>query len=89
MENALGARLSHAAPQGRILPQAARLWIYRFGLERGYLDAWLSDYVARPFLRIFLVFDSLERRWTDFLSGGESRESDRVRPHEPNLEEVL
>lgn len=90
LENAMGARLTHhAGLEERVVPARARLWLYRFALERGYLDACLTDYVVNPFLRVFRLFDSLERRWTDFLSGGQSRESDRVKPYEADLEEVL
>ena len=55
--------------------------------ERGYLDACLTDYVARPVLRVLRGCDGLERRWTDFLAGGASRESDAVDPRAGSLEE--
>lgn len=79
LENAIGSRLPQRSNRGHwMIPRRARLWLYRFGLERGYLDASLTDYVCRPFLRIFQWCDAMERRWTDALSGGGSRESDRV-----------
>jgi NAD(P)H-quinone oxidoreductase subunit 5 len=89
MENAIGGRLSHA-PQGggRWLPTGVRAWLYRFGQHRGYLDAFLSDYVARPILRILSTCDAMERRWTDFLSGGTSRESDAIGPSAGSLEDL-
>ncbi|HUQ71511.1 MAG TPA: proton-conducting transporter membrane subunit [Planctomycetaceae bacterium] len=81
LENAVGGRLGTAPPRRlAFLPQSAQLWFYRLGLERGYFDAVLSDYIVRPLLGMFRLFDAWERRWTDFLSGGESRDSDRVRP---------
>ena len=43
----------------------------RFALERGYLDAWLEDYLVQPFLRVLRLFDSLEDRWCRLLSGDE------------------
>jgi NAD(P)H-quinone oxidoreductase subunit 5 len=89
LENAIGTHLPR--PSGawaRLFPSAARTWLYRFALERGYLDAWLDDCFVRPFKAMFLWFDSMERRWTDFLSGGESRESDRLRPSSGSLEEI-
>jgi NADH-quinone oxidoreductase subunit L len=81
LENAVGGRLG-AAPPPRLafLPQPAQLWLYRLGMERGYFDAVLADYVVRPFVGMFRLFDAWERRWTDLLAGGESRDSDRVRP---------
>jgi NAD(P)H-quinone oxidoreductase subunit 5 len=87
LENALGHHLPRRSSFWRsLLPEWVHTWCYRLALERGYLDALLSDYVARPFLRIFEWCDALERRWTDFLSGSQSRESDRGRPlaHSPD-----
>ncbi len=72
LENALGARLPQAPGPLAVAPAGARAWLYRFALERGYLDAILTDYVARPFLALFRAFDRLERRWTNFLSGARS-----------------
>jgi NADH:ubiquinone oxidoreductase subunit 5 (subunit L)/multisubunit Na+/H+ antiporter MnhA subunit len=81
LENAIGSHLA-AAPSfwNRLLSPRVRRWVYRWALERGYLDAWLNEWFVRPFLRVFRWCDGLEHRWTDFLSGGPSRESDRVRP---------
>jgi NAD(P)H-quinone oxidoreductase subunit 5 len=90
LENAIGAHLA-PAPGARpgLVSEPARSWLYRFALERGYLDAGLTDYVTRPFLRLFRWCDGLERKWTDFLSGGASRESDRLRPSAGSLEEFV
>jgi NAD(P)H-quinone oxidoreductase subunit 5 len=89
LENALGSHLPHS---GNALtshvPAATRSWFYRFALERGYLDALLDGYVIRPFTGLFRWCDSLERQWTNFLSGGESRESDRLAPSSGSLEEI-
>ena len=88
MENAIGGRLGPvAAPVGHT-PRPAHTWLYRLALERGYLDAWLVDFVARPVILLFRWCDGMERRWTDFLSGGPSRESDRIRPASGSLEEI-
>src|SRR5207344_785616 len=46
LENAIGDRLPRPPGLLRFAPPAARLWLYRFALERGYLDAILTDYVA-------------------------------------------
>ena len=54
---------------GRLGQQRFRAWLYRFALERGYLDTLLADYVVAPFLCLFRRCDRLERRWTDFLAG--------------------
>ena len=79
LENAIGGHL-HAEPSAweRLIPARMRIALYRFAIERGYLDALIDEFITRPFVRIFRLCDGLERRWTDFLSGTESRESDRV-----------
>ena len=69
LENAVGGRLPAPGGPWHLAPGPARLWLYRFALERGYLDAVLSDYVAGPVVRFFRWCDGLERRWTDFLAG--------------------
>ena len=69
-------------------PGRFRSWLYRLALERGYLDAILNDYIATPFVRVFRWCDAMERRWTDYLSGQASRESDDVAPSTRTLEEV-
>jgi NADH-quinone oxidoreductase subunit L len=89
MENAIGSRLPRTPNSVPVLvPSSAQSWFYRFALERGYLDALLSDYIVQPFLRLFRWCDGMERKWTDFLSGGESRESDQLRPSAGSLEEI-
>ncbi|MCI0455994.1 MAG: hypothetical protein L0Z62_03315 [Gemmataceae bacterium] len=89
LENALGAHLQHSgSPLGRLTTGRWRGWLYRFALERGYLDALLTTYLVAPFLRLFRWCDGLERRWTDFLSGRASRESDLVPPSSGWTEEL-
>ncbi|MFM7151760.1 MAG: proton-conducting transporter membrane subunit [Gemmataceae bacterium] len=46
-----------------------RSWLYRFALERGYLDPLLIDYLVRPVVRTFKWCDSLEQRVGAVLSG--------------------
>ena len=95
------ARLSHAGKRHRFatccrtpgfwertIPERAREWGYRFAMERGYLDSALNEYVVYPFSRIFQWCDAVERRWTDLLSGGHSRESDDVDVHTEVVEEL-
>jgi NAD(P)H-quinone oxidoreductase subunit 5 len=88
LENAIGATLPPAgAPWRRLATDRAHVWLYRLGMERGYLDSLLVDYIVVPFVRTFRWFDALERRWTDFLTGEASRESDQVKPHFGTIEE--
>jgi NAD(P)H-quinone oxidoreductase subunit 5 len=79
LENAIGDHL-HTEPSAweRVIPTRLRIAIYRLSIERGYLDALIDEFMVRPFVLVFRICDGLERRWTDFLSGTESRESDRV-----------
>jgi NADH-quinone oxidoreductase subunit L len=90
LENAIGEHLPQSgAPLGRFAgKRGSHPWLYRFALERGYLDLILMDWVVMPFVRVLRWCDALERRWTDFLAGGESRESDQVKPHFGTIEEI-
>ena len=87
-ENAMGQSLAGRRGRGPWLPESVRLWCYRFGLERGYLDDYLATAIAHPLLTFFRACDGLERRWTDFLAGGQSRESDRLTPAASPLEDL-
>jgi NADH-quinone oxidoreductase subunit L len=90
LEDAIGTRLPRAgSPWRRFGKSSSWDYLYRFGLDRGYLDAFLKDYVVYPFVRALRRCDALERRWTDFLAGGVSRESDQVKPHIGTIEEQL
>lgn len=82
LENAIGEDL-FTPPDDRQhwLPERMRIWLWRFGTDRGNLDNWLNDVIVQPFLRIFQWCDRLERRWTDWMTGAPSRESDQVVPH--------
>ncbi len=88
LENAVGARLTGDAVKPPQASTSFQIWLYRFALERGYLDTFLDEWCVNPFLKIFRLFDSLERRWTNFLSGEESRESDRLSPTGDSLKDV-
>jgi NAD(P)H-quinone oxidoreductase subunit 5 len=90
LENAIGSHLSQKKPLWvRFIPKRYRIMLYRFELERGYLDILINLFIVRPFMALFRLCDRLERRWTNFLSGGESRESDLIEPHAESLEEYL
>jgi len=88
LENAFGEHLPRGTGPGRLLPGPSRAWVYRFALERGYLDAILGALIVDPFVRVFRFFDRLERRWTDFLTGRESRESDAVASAAGQIDEL-
>ncbi|HLJ11308.1 MAG TPA: proton-conducting transporter membrane subunit, partial [Planctomycetaceae bacterium] len=76
LENAIGEHLPRVGPPtARAGIERYRLWLYRWSLERGFLDSLLNEFIVRPFVRAFRWCDGMERRWTDFLSHGPSRES--------------
>jgi NADH-quinone oxidoreductase subunit L len=88
LENAIGEHLPRPAGPLRMASRRLRDWLYRFALERGYLDALLTRCVVTPFVTLFRWCDGLERRWTDFLAGGASRESDKVRTSSGQMEKL-
>ena len=87
LENAIGYRLPPTGAAWTRKPKPLQAWIYRFALERGYLDILLREKVVGRFIAVFRKFDSWERRWTDYLSGGASREAEPVKPQFGSLEE--
>jgi NADH-quinone oxidoreductase subunit L len=88
IEDAIGEHLPRANTVWyRIATRHDLGWLYKVALERGYLDRALLQYVVAPFVRTFRWCDALERRWTDFLAGEASRESDLVRPRFGTIEE--
>lgn len=66
LEDALGDRVPAAG--------SGTGWVYRFALERGYLDALLDRFVAGPFVRLFRRLDAMERAATSALAGPGSAE---------------
>ena len=83
LENAIGTRLPQPPGLLRFAPPRTRAWLYRFALERGYLDALLTNLIARPFVRSFRWFDRSERRWVEFLTGnGRAVEAPTLHPEE-------
>jgi NAD(P)H-quinone oxidoreductase subunit 5 len=79
LENALGMRLPQQQTiLERAIPERYRRWAYLAASERGYLDGLLDEFIVYPFRTVFRWCDEMERRWTDFLSGGDSRVSDRI-----------
>lgn len=88
LENAIGERLPGGGGSlARLVGPTLRTRLYRFALERGYLDALLQQYLVDPFIRILRGCDALERRWTDFLSGS-SREPDLAKINGEAMEDV-
>jgi NAD(P)H-quinone oxidoreductase subunit 5 len=86
LENALGSHVSHA-PHNNGAGWLDRQ-LYRWALERGSFDTFLTEYIVQPLLAAFKSCDALERRWTDFLTAGPSRESDALAPDAGSLKET-
>lgn len=79
IENAIGDHVVNTSPAlVRQLPAGLQLRVFRFALERGYLDSLIQEWIVGPFDRMFRQFDRWERAWTDWLSGGDSRVSDHI-----------
>jgi NAD(P)H-quinone oxidoreductase subunit 5 len=89
LENALGGHLPpskfHLARQ---TSGGVSRWMYRFALERGYLDAILNDFIVAPFVRLFGWCDKVERSWTDFLAGRKTHEGERVQRAAGKIEDL-
>lgn len=89
MENAIGSRLpgepGFSAPW---LPARMRARFYRLSLERGYLDSFIDEYIAHPFLRVFRLCDGLERRWMRWL-GSQRQAEDALAQQQIPLREEL
>jgi NAD(P)H-quinone oxidoreductase subunit 5 len=70
LENAIGERLPRASVVWIKYTSAGfQRWLFRFALERGYLDALLTNYIATPFLKFFRRLDRFERRITAAIAG--------------------
>lgn len=79
LENALGERLPRPPGLLRFAHPHTRAWLYRFALERGYLDAILTDFFARPFLRFFRWCDRLELRIIERADSGSDSKNESSR----------
>jgi NAD(P)H-quinone oxidoreductase subunit 5 len=88
LENAIGSRLRPGGLQWlRLVPKGLCGWLYRFAMERGYLDTILLAYVVAPFVTLFRLFDRVDRWWTYSLAGRPLQKQPGVRaPAESVLE---
>lgn len=88
LEDDIGGHLNHESGEQSRLPTGLLGWLYRFAYDRGRLDAILDVYVVHPFTAAFRWSNRMERRWTDFLAGRESK-SDRPGTAEVDAEELV
>lgn len=90
MENAIGSRLPRSGGSWvRIIPSRLRDWCYRLALEKGYLDAWLQDYLLAPPLLVLRWCNAAEQRWTSFLAGGPPPSVEQTPPAKSGLEDLV
>lgn len=88
LEDAVGAHLTGDFLNPPRMATSFELWLYRFAMQRGNLDALLNEWVIRPFTNSFRLFNSLEQRWIAFLSGKAAYESEPVSPYNDALEDL-
>jgi NADH-quinone oxidoreductase subunit L len=70
VENAIGSHLPRSGIRWELLlPEGLRRRWYRAALERGYLEAFLREWVAGPFLAAVRLFDRLESWWVRRIGG--------------------
>ncbi|GII66798.1 hypothetical protein Skr01_68830 [Sphaerisporangium krabiense] len=68
LEQAIGRPLPRTGRHlERLVPRTAQLWLYRYALERGYFDAWLTDHVVGGLVRLVRRVDALDDRWARWL----------------------
>lgn len=72
----------------RFLPRGLRLWLYRFALERGYLDGLLDTYIIGPFQGGLRFCEACEQRWTTLLSGRKEEVPEPLLAHSEIVEEL-
>ncbi len=89
LENAIGEHLpDRKTLLGRVVPGWLVAWLYRFCLERGYLDVILTEFVVVPLLSVFSRLDAAEQRWTDWLAGRTAARREEVKQSLVQVEEL-
>lgn len=89
LENAIGGHLTRGSGglTQKLAGRSRAAW-YRLAFVRGNLDSLLDQLLVRPFYRVFEWCDAQERRWTDFLAGGQSRVPPQDVPSSDATEEL-
>ncbi|MCC6131645.1 MAG: oxidoreductase [Acidobacteria bacterium] len=73
-EAAVGGHLAHTGMHlERMFPERAKWRLYRFALEKGYIDSILDRFVVVPFVRAVRTLDGFEERWCRLLGGAKKR----------------
>jgi NADH:ubiquinone oxidoreductase subunit 5 (subunit L)/multisubunit Na+/H+ antiporter MnhA subunit len=88
IENLLGRGLPRSGVHlERLVPEGVRCWLYRFALERGYLDATAAAFIVRARLAL-LALDRADRRTIEIIGRTRSRRASaalHVPPAVPEL----
>ena len=70
LENAIGSRpRAEGVMWEQRLPSGLQRWLFRFSLERGFLDAMLDRFVARPFVAFFRKLDAIDSAVSRIIEG--------------------
>jgi NAD(P)H-quinone oxidoreductase subunit 5 len=70
LENAIGSRpRAEGVMWEQRLPPGLQRWLFRFSLERGFLDAMLDRFVARPFVAFFRKLDAIDSAVSRIIEG--------------------
>ena len=89
LENAMDGHLPTSKSSfENILSDTNKRWVYRFAIQRGYLDELLDRLIVRPFRLCFQTFNNLEQKWTNFLSGNGRHEEDMLLGDHETVEEL-
>ncbi len=65
MQSAMGGELEAGTQLEDLFPQRARLWLYRWALDRGHLDTILDRWMVHPLMQVSKLFAKLDRIGTD------------------------
>ncbi len=79
LENAIGENLPRR--DASLVNESRNRWIYRFGLERGYLDSMLDKCVIQPFVDVFGWCNRMELRWSELIVGQPSASTNHDSPN--------
>jgi NAD(P)H-quinone oxidoreductase subunit 5 len=89
LESAMGGHLSNRGTGKQFwISSGLESRLYRWAIERWYLDMFLDRWIVLPIRSCFLWCDAAERRWTDHLARSPSRESDSLSPSTDNPKEI-
>jgi NAD(P)H-quinone oxidoreductase subunit 5 len=77
IENAIGGRAARHSPTTKSkYALMLRVWLYRFGYERGFMDLILDQMLISPFRRLLEWSDRQESKWANFLNGPSDHNKD-------------